>query len=255
MPHEPDAASSPPPVPRADTRYGFDRSVVGLKRRLIQEATVAIGMLEAALDALWKLDAPAAKEVRRRDDRIDQEEVAIEQECYRLLTLEQPFARDFRVITFILKVNSDIERVGDHASSIAKIATRMDPAHPPKWPTALVDMGQRVPVMCHSLLRAVLDEDAHLAAQIIAEDEIIDGLEKRLFEETQDLMRKDPREIHNGLLIYRLGRELERIGDLMKNIAEDVTYLVTGSIVRHEAKRQAHAAKNHGTPSDAPPNA
>ncbi|MFN0131346.1 MAG: phosphate signaling complex protein PhoU [Phycisphaerales bacterium] len=243
MPNEPDAAPTPTPVPRPEIRYGFDRSVVGLKRRLIQEATVAIGMLEAALDALWKLDISVAKEVRRRDDRIDQEEVEIEQECYRLLTLEQPFARDFRVITFILKVNSDIERVGDHASSIAKIATRMDATRMPQWPTALVDMGQRVPVMCHSLLRAVLDEDAELARQIIEEDEIIDELEKQLFEETQDLMRKDPHSIHNGLLIYRLGRELERIGDLMKNIAEDVTYLVTGEIVRHEARRQARLAK------------
>jgi len=224
-------------------RFGFDRSLAQLKRRLVQEATAAIGMLEAAIECLWKLDVQAAKQVRARDDRIDKEEVEIEAECFRLLALQQPFARDLRAITFILKVNSDIERVADHASGIAKIAGRIDAAHPPKWPTALLEMGQRVPVMCHSLLRAVLDEDARTAAKVVQEDEIIDKLEKRLFDETEAYMRLEPASVRNGLLIYRAGRELERVGDLMKNIAEDVIYLATGSIVRHEAKRAAFEGK------------
>ncbi len=104
-------------------------------------------------------------------------------------------------------------------------------------------MGQRVPVMCHSLLRAVLDEDARIARQIVTEDDTIDALEKRLFEEVNELMRKEPAMTRNGLLIYRVGRDLERIGDLMKNIAEDVIYLATGSIVRHEAKRALYQPK------------
>ena len=244
MPNMMDHSGDPDPLgagPRA--RYSFDRSLAALKRRLVQEATAAIGMLEAALAALWKLDAAAAKEVRVRDDRIDQEEVEIEAECFRLLALEQPFARDLRVITFILKVNTDIERVADHASSIAKVAGRMDAAHLPRWPTALLEMGQRVPVMCHSLLRAVLDEDAAIARQIVDEDETIDRLEKRLFDEAEAVMKSDARMLRNGMLIYRAGRELERVGDLMKNIAEDVIYLATGSIVRHELKRQQYEAK------------
>ena len=231
------------PIPEDDlgagqrARFGFDRSLAQLKRRLVQEATAAIGMLEAALDALWKLDAAAAKQVRARDDRIDREEVEIEQECLRLLALEQPFARDLRVIMFILKVNVDIERVADHASSIAKVAAKIVRDRPMKWPTALLEMGQRVPVMCHSLLRAILDEDAATARRIVEEDETIDMLEKRLFDEVESVMRSEEETHRNGLLIYRAGRELERVGDLMKNIAEDVIYLATGSIVRHEQKR------------------
>jgi phosphate transport system protein len=241
MPTRPDLPEEPDPreSPHA-TRYSFDRSLGQLKRRLVQEATAAIGMIESALEALWKLDAQAAREVRRRDDNIDAEEVQIEAECFRMLALEQPFARDLRIITFILKVNADIERVADHASSIAKVASRIDPTHPPAWPTALVEMSQRVPMMCHTLLRAVLDEDPELARKVVDEDETIDALEKRLFDETDDLMRKDPGSTRNGLLIYRAGRELERIGDLMKNIAEDVIYLATGAIVRHEQKRVKH---------------
>ena len=240
LPSRPDG-----PEPHGN-RFSFDRSLGQLKRRLVQEATSAIGMLEAALEALWKLDTVAAKEVRRRDDTIDAEEVQIEAECFRMLALEQPFARDLRIITFILKVNADIERVADHASGVAKVANRIDATHPPKWPTALVEMGQRVPVMCHMLLRAVLDEDPELARQVVEEDETIDTLEKRLFDEVDDLMKKEPGNTRNGLLIYRAGRELERIGDLMKNIAEDVVYLATGSIVRHEQKRAKHTGQSGG---------
>ncbi len=233
--------ASPTPRPfdegRPEARYTFDRSVVALKSRLVKEATTAVGMLEAALDALWRLDGAAAREVRRRDDSIDREEVEIEQECLRLLALQQPFARDFRVITFILKVNNDIERVADHASSIAKITTRLEPSGPIRWPTSLQEIAARVPVMCHTTMRALLDENATLAAQIVVEDKTIDALERRLFDETEEMMRQDETFLRAGLLIYRIGRELERIGDLMKNIAEDVIYLATGSIVRHEAKR------------------
>ena len=103
--------------------------------------------------------------------------------------------------------------------------------------------------MCHLLLRAVLDEDPELARQVVDEDETIDALEKRLFDETDELMRKEPGNTRNGLLIYRAGRELERIGDLMKNIAEDVIYLATGAIVRHEQKRARHAADQGSRPA------
>ncbi len=238
-----------PGEPLHGARYAFDRSLATLKKRLVQEATAAFGMLEGALEALWRLDAAAAKEVRKRDDGIDAEEVQIEAECFRMLALEQPMARDLRAVTFIIKVNADIERVADHASSIAKVAVRLDATVPPKWPTALVDMGQRVPVMCHLLMRAVLDEDPELARQVVEEDETIDRLERRLFDEVDEMMRQEPGTTRNGLLIYRAGRELERVGDLMKNIAEDVVYLATGSIVRHEQKRAKHAAEQSGGPA------
>jgi phosphate transport system protein len=89
----------------------------------------------------------------------------------------------------------------------------------------------------------VLDEDAETARRVVEEDEVIDTLEKRLFLEVEVLMKDEPESLRTGLLIYRVGRELERVGDLMKNIAEDVIYLATGSIVRHELKRQQYEAK------------
>lgn len=236
-PSRPLAAAKP-----AEPASHLEKELAELKRRLVKEAVSAVGMLEAAIAALWKLDKVAASEIRKRDDSIDAEEVAIEERCLRLMALHQPFARDFRILAFILKVNADVERVADHAASIAKIATRMKREVPPEWPTPLIEMGQRVPMMCHSALRALLDENADAAKEVVAADKAIDGLDRQLFEDTQEWMRSHPDEPEVGLYFNRVGRELERVGDLMGNIAEDIVYLATGQIIRHQ-KRKAAANK------------
>lgn len=216
----------------------LDHLLVNLKRRLVRQASLAIGMLEQALEALWAHDAESCQQVRQRDEVIDLEEVAIERDCHELLALHKPVAKDFRVIAFILKVNADIERVADHACSIAKVGMKLADRPPEVWPTALRDLGERLPPMCHELLRAVLDEDAERARALVVADKTIDKLDKRLFEEATELIARDPTRAATGLLIYRLGRELERIGDLMANIAEDVVYLETAEIIRHAKNRR-----------------
>lgn len=209
----------------------------------MHEAGLAVQMLERAIAALWSLDVEGARAVRLSDDQVDTEEVEIEQGCYELLALRAPVAKDFRAVTFILRVNADIERVADHASSIAKCAARIAEhaaGTVPTWPTALVELGERVPAMCHELLRAMLDVDVEAARRIVANDKIIDQLEKRLFEETLDVIRGGPHgdaDTPIGLYIARAGRELERVGDLMASIAEDVVYLGTGEIIRHAKRR------------------
>ncbi len=228
-------------VPSGDG--ALSRELTTLRRRLMRSANVAIDMLEASLHALWNVDHAVASEVRKRDDTVDDEEVRIEQDCLRLLTLQQPYGQDFRLVTFCLKVNHDVERVADHATSIAKIALQLDPTSPPKWPTALSELGDRIPVMCHNLLRAVLDEDVEAARQLVVGDKVIDRLDKRLFAEITAWIEAEPRCAATALLTYRLGRELERVGDLMAAIAEDVVYLVTGDIVRHGKKGPTRLAQ------------
>jgi phosphate transport system protein len=200
-------------------------------------------MLEGALAALKTLDVEAAKQVRRTDDQVDIEEVAIEQEAYELLALHHPYGRDFRTVAFCLRVNADMERVADHASSIAKVVTRLAElpgTRPLRLPTALVELSDRVPQICHALLRAVLDEDIEAAQRIVTSDQVIDQLDRRLFEEVQELVKSLGRSddaITIGLLVYRASRELERVGDLMAAVAEDVVYLGTGQIIRHAKRR------------------
>ncbi|MEM1331190.1 MAG: phosphate signaling complex protein PhoU [Planctomycetota bacterium] len=219
-----------------DSAAGLEPCLLQLRRRLLRQAALAIGMLETSLEALWSLDPDLVEEVLRRDDRVDAEEVNLERDCLSLLTLQRPFARDFREITFILKANGDLERVADHACSIAKVARQLRENPPERWPIALREMGERVPMMCHTLLRAVIDEDVKTAETIVTEDKIIDRLDKRVFIEAREMIEVDHTQAEAGMLISRLGRELERVGDLMANIAENVVYLTTGTIVRHDLK-------------------
>ncbi|MCA9299958.1 MAG: phosphate signaling complex protein PhoU [Phycisphaerales bacterium] len=222
----PDGAHNP--------RDQFEQHLSSLRRRLAREAASAVEMLEEAVEALFMLDAIAAQRVRDRDDSVDEEEVRIEEECFRMLYCQSPVARDFRQIAFILKVNADVERVADHATSIAKVTQRLvGEIDASVLPTSLRELGERVPRTCHVLLRAMMDRDLEGARALVQRDRTIDTLYERLFDETVDLMKRTPDYAAAGLLIHRAGRELERIGDLMANIAEDVIYLVTGSIVRH----------------------
>lgn len=251
-------SSRPPAHPVSETEgFGamppgplspFHRDLLALRRRLIRTANVAVDMLEASIWALWNHDLDLAAEIRRRDDGVDDEEVAIEQECLRLMTLQQPYGQDFRLLAFCLKVNADIERVADHSTSLAKVTLRLAGDEPPAWPVALVEIGDRIPEMCQTLLRAVLDEDVERARALITKDSVIDRLDERLFTEIIEWIKRDPESAELGLLCYRVGRELERVGDLLGNIAEDVVYLATGRIIRHQRKGRPSTGQQAPTP-------
>ena len=221
--------------PLTSTDISLDDDLSQVRRRMISEAAQAIEIVKSAIDSLWELDESTASMISKIENEIDKEEVEIEQECYRILTLKNPFAADFRLLTFILRVNTDIERVADHASSIRKIIARIQ-APTPQWPESLREMGQRIPVMCDQLLRAVVNTDAELARSVVKQDRAIDKLDGQAFDEITLLIKSDPAKASNYLLIYRVARELERVGDLLGNIAEGVIYLVTGDIVRHTPK-------------------
>ncbi|MEO1535218.1 MAG: phosphate signaling complex protein PhoU [Planctomycetota bacterium] len=239
MSRRPDIASALPRNPDPSGHPDPKADISAVKRRLIRQGTVAIGMLEAAIDALWALDAEVAQHVRDQDNEIDAEEVSIEQACYDVQALTQPVARDFRVIASMLKVNHDIERVADHACSIAKSAIRMSKLSiVPRYPVSLRDLAERVPATCHTLLRALMDEDIEIAREIVAGDKLLDKLDSGAFTElTEQIAGGNQDEAAAGLLLYRAGRDLERVGDLMKNIAEDLVYLETGEIVRHKKRK------------------
>ncbi len=216
----------------------FDRALAQLRRRLLREATFAIEMLEGAIEALHGRDFEAARRIRRADDRVDIEEVEIEQEVYRLMITESPYASDFRLLAFILRANAAVERVADHACSIAKVTRRLEGLAVPALPAPLVDLCERIPIMCHQVMRAVLDEDADSAREIGKSDEVMDDLDRQVFRVLVEQIHADVETAEAAMLLYRISRELERVGDLMVNIAEDVVYLVEGEIVRHEKRRK-----------------
>ncbi len=223
---------------RTAQEIALDGQIKLVRAKIIDEATTAIGMLETAIDALFRLDVDRAREIIARDDDVDRSEVEIEEEALRVLALYHPFARDFRKITSMLRINADLERVADHATSIAKQTVKLQPLGVTRFPTALTELGQRVPMLCHTLLTSFVSENVEQCRSVIIKYKAIDSLDKRLFDECLEVMGSDRNSKAAGVLMYRCGRELERVGDLMGNIAEDVIYLVGGHIVRHEEKKR-----------------
>ena len=246
--NDPFSLTGNPVVSRVQTAHEMtlEREIKALRARLIDEATGSIGMLESAVDALLRLDVEAARVVIKSDDVIDQSEVLIEEECLRILALFHPFARDFRKVSSMLRINADLERVADHATSIAKQAVKLAPLGVTRFPTSLTELGQRVPMLCHKLLTSFANEDVEGCRAVILRDDAIDSLEKRHFEECLDVIGPDRNSKAAALMMFRCGRELERVGDLMGSIAEDVIYLVGGHIVRHEEKRRLRAERASG---------
>jgi len=232
---ESSADGANPPQFRVANDTQLDIQLSALRRRLIRESSQATDLLTQSLEVLWNPDAEGVREIRRIENQIDIEEVRIEQECFRILALQQPFGADFRFLTFSLKVNSDIERLADHASSIAKISKKFE-SKSPDWPDSLREMGERLPLMCQELLRAVVQIDPAAAQEVVDKDKAIDKLDKQTFQELTLKIETTPSRAADYMLMYRISRELERVGDLLGNIAEDVIYLVTGDIVRHSPK-------------------
>ena len=230
------------PMQRVDGATQLDQQLASLRRRIIREASQAVDLLKQSLDVLWNADLEGAKAIKKIEKQIDQEEVRIEQECFRILALQQPFGADFRLITFSLKANSDIERLADHASSIAKMSKKFV-SESPDWPESLREMGERVPVMCQELLRAVISADEQAAKEVVKRDKIIDRLDKQTFNDLSAKIEANPTNAVEYMLMYRISRELERVGDLLGNIAEDIVYLVTGDIVRHAPKPKKNKAE------------
>lgn len=205
--------------------------------RLLHEASLVIGQVEGAVDALQRCDRDAAMRVRRKDDAVDLEEVSIEESCLRILALHKPVAIDLRKVTLILKVNEDLERIADHAGGVAKAVSYLDDDDAPVWPPSLLEMSRLITPIIERTRQALLDESKGASRDLIAGDRTLNKLAKKVFEEVEGLLGDDQLSERAGLLAYRASRDMERIGDLCVDIAEDILYFRTGDIVRHAKER------------------
>lgn len=222
--------------PQKTGQDSFHTELDALNQRLQREAVLAVEQLESAVDALSRRDRDAARRVRERDVEVDREEVRIEEACVQLIALHQPVASDLRRLTIVLKVNNDLERIADHASGVAKAVVYLGDEPDPSWPTSLLEMGRRLPPMCHETLRALAQQDELLARSIIGQDDTLDDLAKSVMDEVDEAMGAGALSRRAGLLAFRASRDLERVGDLCSDICEDIVYLRTGKIVRHAGK-------------------
>jgi len=213
----------------------FAEELEELKRRLLVMGGLAEERLRLATRALIERDRDLMAEVIRGDEAVNKLHLEIDDRCFKLLALHQPMAVDLRVIVATVKINNDLERVGDLAVNIGEAAERYV-AHAPVKP--LIDlprMSDLAQEMLRDALNAFVTRDARAAQAVLERDDILDGLKNQIFRELLTYMLGDPRTIEPGIELILISRHLERVGDHATNIAEDVIFIVEARDVRHHA--------------------
>ncbi|MBC8425036.1 phosphate signaling complex protein PhoU [bacterium] len=214
----------------------FQREIDAIKRELLALGGLVEETLWKAVQAFNERDESLADEVVETDREIDRREVQMEEECLKVLALHQPVAVDLRLIVAVLKINNDLERIGDLSVNIARRA-RFLASHPQvRAPFDLPGMARQAQAMLHDSLDAVVNMDTALARRVCEADDEIDAVHRQTFGLVRDEIRAHPDQLDALTHILSTSNHLERIGDLATNIAEDVIYLVEGRIVRHRSK-------------------
>jgi phosphate transport system protein len=214
------------------TRH-FQAELQELKERLLLMAGLAEERLSLALRALVETDHDLVEQVVRGDEPLNKLHVEIDDRCFKLLALQQPMATDLRTIVAAIKINTDLERVGDLAVNIAE-ASRRYLRHPPV--KKLVDiprMGEIAEQMLHDALDAYVNRSVERAQTVLSQDDTLDDLKMQVFRELLTYMLSDTKTVEPSLDLILISRHLERIGDHATNIAEDVIFMVSARDVRH----------------------
>jgi len=214
----------------------FHEELSDVKVRLLTMSGEAEAALSLAVEALLERDGAKAALVIAGDRTIDRLEVEIEERCMSLLALQQPMARDLRMLITALKIANDLERVGDHAVNIAQSAERLHQARPITPEPEIVEMARLSRDMLSDALEAFIRGDAVAGREICRRDDKVDALHRSVFRILLTHMMEDPHTIGAGMELFLVSRNLERVADLATNIAEDVVFLVEGKSIKHHAE-------------------
>ena len=225
-----------------ETHRHFHEELSHVKVRLLTMSGEAEAALGLAVEALLERDAVKAQRVIHGDRTIDGMEVEIEGQCINLLALQQPMARDLRMLTSALKIANDLERVGDHAVNIAQSAERLAKSRPITPEPEIVEMARLARGMLSDALEAFIRGDASAGREVCRRDDKVDALHGSVFRILLTHMMEDPHMIGAGMELFLVSRNLERVADLATNIGEDVVFLVEGKSIKHHAEDRGDAA-------------
>jgi phosphate transport system protein len=219
------------------TRH-FQEELEVLQQRLLSMGGLAEDRMCDAVKAMAQRDPVLVERILTGDEPINALHIELDDRCFKLLALHQPMAADLRAIVAAVKINTDLERVGDLAVNIAEAAKRYL-QHPPVKP--LIDiprMGDIAQRMLRDALDSYVRRDIKLAETVLAADDQLDALKTQIFRELLTFMLSDPATIEPALDLILISRHLERIGDHATNIAEDVIFMVSARDVRHHVAEQ-----------------
>ncbi len=223
------------------TQRHFHEELGEVRERLLTMSGAAESALGLAADALVARDGERAARVIAGDRDIDRREVEIEERCVALIALQQPMAKDLRMLLSVMNIASALERVGDHAVNIAGAAKRLA-ASPTNLPEPeIAEMARMARAMLSDAIDAFIRGDAGAAREVCRRDDSVDALNRSVFRAVLSQMSKDPQMVGVGMELVLVARNLERVADLATNIAEGVVYVVEGKSIKHHAEDGAIA--------------
>jgi phosphate transport system protein len=211
------------------------RKIQKIKKRLLAIGAIVEEQVDLAVKSIVNRDSELAQKVIDGDVAIDLMEVDLEEECLKVLALHQPMAVDLRMIIAVLKINSDLERIGDLAVDATERAIALVSQEPVEFPFDIPAMSKAVQKMLKQCIDALVNLDLELATEVCASDNAVDAMHAEVYRKVEEAILKHPENIKQQLTCLSVSRYLERIADHTTNIAEDVIYLIRGNIVRHQA--------------------
>ncbi|VAW65728.1 Phosphate transport system regulatory protein PhoU [hydrothermal vent metagenome] len=215
--------------------HKFDQEMEDLRNKVLKMGGIVEAQIGGAIEALQSVDALGAEEIILRDHKVNALEVIIDEDCTQILARRQPAASDLRMVVAVIKTITDLERIGDEAEKIAKMALNLaeqDAGFNSRY-AGIRHLGDHVKTMVHDVLDAYARQDVDAAIKVVRDDDKADDEYQNLMRLLMTFMMEDPRNISQVLDIMWAARALERIGDHAKNIGEYVIYLVKGKDVRH----------------------
>jgi phosphate transport system protein len=225
-------------------RKEFDESLLRIEQNLLKLGSLAEEAIAGAIWALQKQDDALALKVIEGDDVLDDLTQEINEQALMMIARFQPVALDLRTISSILHMSTDLERIGDLGSGVAKVARKIfhEPLIKP-----LIDiprMGERIREMIDAALKAFMNRDCALAREVCAMDDEVDDLDRQIFRELLMLMMQNPRNIEQATHLILISRNLERAGDHVTNLCEHIVYMTTGTFIKAGDFRRPHEGKN-----------
>lgn len=214
----------------------MSKEINNLKKKLLVLCSQIEDQLWSAVRSIQERDYDLAEKVIENDLKIDQDEVDIEEDCLKILALHQPVAIDLRFIVTTLKINNDLERIGDLSVNIAERSRFLAQQKPIEVPFDFDLMAEKTQLMLRNGIKALVEMDVELASQVCAMDDEVDAINRQMYDLVKQSILTHPEYIESLIHLLSVSRHLERIGDHATNIGEDVIYMVQGEIVRHQTE-------------------
>ena len=210
-----------------------------IKKMILSLGAMSEERIRMAIKAIEIWDAGLAEEIIRRDYEIDEREIEVEEECLKILALHQPVAVDLRFLIAVIKINSELERVGDEAVNIAHRVGNISKRKKLELSFDFNVMAEKAATMLRMSLDALVNLDLDLAFKVLTLDDEVDRMHREIYDRIKEAMGQNPEYVGYLINLYTTSRHLERVGDHSTNIAEEVIYLIEGEIIRHRAKLEA----------------